>query len=190
MAARFVRANIPNEYDFIAEKLFNMTVSLAESEALRDKSVLSNLVRLETINILLAVKEWGAEYRISEVLARRLFNTEEPNYLEIIACLFYIQEHPDYGKLRTELQSSIDKKLSDLTDIHRDAEKACLLLDILSCPYVSRAKKTAYLGRLYPVFNLSGPDTGQLNQFFKGQNCGYWFVNWNEVDILHLLEKK
>jgi hypothetical protein len=191
LAARYSQNYMTNQSASLAEALYEMTIALAESESRRERSGLSNLVKLEAINVLIAMKEWGPLFRVPETLVGALFNASAaPGYLELIACLFYVEDSPEYSNVRSTLLKTIDSRLADLKEVHRDAEQACLLLDILACPYIANDKKTEYLARLYSVFGLTGPLPDQLNGFFKNSTRNHWFVNWKGVDILNLLQKK
>lgn len=175
----------------IALKIFGLTNDLMLNESNRMQSIpLERFVHLEFLNILLATRELGDLYLLPEkTLIKLFFYRDGLSYFTVISCLFYIKNNGKYDEIRLNLIEYINQQLSNLEDITVNSEKAYLLLDIISCPYISNndseklVKKVASLLKI----SLSASETGDISRSFKKQ-C--WHTDWSNVDLLNLLEKK
>jgi hypothetical protein len=104
--------------------------------------------------------------------------------------MFYIQGCPEYASLRKDLDSEVDRRLSDLTDVDRSAEKAYLFLDMLTCPYVADTRKRIWIDGFRAKFSLPAYTASEVQEFLTASRQSPWFINWEGVDILTMLQKK
>lgn len=175
----------------IALKIFGLTNDLMLNESNRMQSIsLEGFIHLEFLNVLLAVRELGDLYLLPETTLKKLFlGQDKLSYFTVTSCLFYIKDNRQYDTIRLELIHYINRQLSNLKDITINSEKAYLLLDILSCPYISSSdseklvEKVAFLLKT----SLNTSEISNLVDSFKNQ-C--WHTDWSNVDLLNLLEKK
>ena len=70
------------------------------------------------------------------------------------------------------------------------SEKANLLLDLLSCPYVENARKRSWIKSLYKALQLPAPTKLSLQAFEAASATGHALVDWAAIDLLNSLEKK
>ena len=84
----------------------------------------------------------------------------------------------------------VDRRLSDLTDVERSAEKAYLFLDMLTCPYVADARKRVWIDGFRSQFSLLPYSAVEVQEFLGASLQSPWFINWEGVDILTMLQKK
>ena len=146
---------------------------------------------MESLNILLAIRELGDNYLLPEKTIVDLFiEGRELSYFTIVSCLFYIKDEPRYDDLRGRLIEAVIQKLNDLSDIFMNSEKAYLFLDMLSCPFMPNQNKTKWLKALHKNLTIPLPPKTQLASFIANANSENWQVNWADVDLLNSLEKK
>jgi len=192
LAIRFVRENIPEHTAFISQRIYDLTITLLADECAKpDAEGVNGFIRLECLNIVLAIRELGVNYLLPEAVIDELFvKTRKISYFTIVSCLFYIKDDHRYSKLRTKVLASIAEQLSDLSDVLVNTEKAYLLLDMFSCPFVKDKQKRDWSKALHTLLSKPAPTTLQWNAFLVGSAQGHWQVNWNDVDLLNSLEKK
>ena len=77
-----------------------------------------------------------------------------------------------------------------MSDILVNSEKAYLLLDLLSCPFVPNTNKSLWLQSIYSVLQKTQPSNADINAFLAVVCDGHWQVDWQDVDLLNSLEKK
>lgn len=175
----------------IALKIFGLTNDLMLNESNRKQSIsLEGFIHLEFLNILLAVRELGDLYLLPEITLKKLFlDQAELSYFTVTSCLFYIKDDSKYDTIRLALINYINQKLSNLEDITINSEKAYLLLDILSCPYIPNSDRERLVQAVAFLLKISlnNSEISNLSHSFKSQ-C--WHTDWSNVDLLNLLEKK
>ncbi|UUA72887.1 antiviral reverse transcriptase Drt3b [Cellvibrio sp. QJXJ] len=155
-----------------------------------DKTVPENYIFLEQLNIFLAVAEFGCEHSIPPQHFEYI-KTSKVNYFEIISLLYYFRGRAKYGELIAHIEILIMDKLSKIDSLRKSSEKLHLFLDVLSCPHVSQVTRSylldKYLAFYEPTVVL---DAAAKVAILDKMLFNYWFVKWNELNLLHLLERK
>lgn len=155
-----------------------------------DKAAPESYIFLEQLNIFLAVAEFGCEHSIPPQHFEYI-KTSKINYFEIISLLYYFRGRAKYGELIAHIEISIMDKLSKIDSLRKLSENLHLFLDILSCPHVSQVTRSylldKYLAFYEPTVVL---DAAAKVAILDKMLCNYWFVKWNELNLLHLLERK
>lgn len=194
---RFARRNLPRECPAIEQLVYSEAVSCLRAQSQHKSGALSRFVSLESINLLLVIRELGDAYRIPPHLTEDLFKLgagpewcTEWCYFDIVSCIFYIQGSPEYASLRKAVDDEVDRRLSDLTDVEHSAEKAYLFLDMLTCPYVADARKRFWIDGFRSQFSLLAYSASEVQEFLDASPKSPWFINWEGVDVLTMLQKK
>ncbi len=194
---RFARRKLPRESAGIEQIVYSEGLSCLKAQAQYKSGALSRFVALESMNLLLVIRELGDSYLIPPQLAEDLFGLgpgpercAEWCYFDIVGCMFYIQDRPEYASLRTALEAEVDRRLSDLSDVARSAEKAYLLLDMLTSPYAGEARKRVWIEGFRSQFSLPAYSATEVQEFLSQSTKSPWFINWEGVDMLTMLQKK
>ena len=145
--------------------------------------------QIETLYLLIALKELGKEYRLDESVLCKYFSIDidkekcnyDLNYFSITILLFYIENKKRYNKLKEVLKKHVLFKFDDSNKL-RMAEMTFLLFDLLSCPWVDESFKTNLLIQ-YDIKNLSD-QRAILNR------KQLWFTKWTDFDFCKALESK
>jgi len=188
LSTRFVEKELPDHQASLKQRILEMFLNFYESCTPIPKRKRADTVCLELINLLLAMREMGTDYLVPEDLLQEVFEIDSTStYFELMSCLFYVKDSPEYKTTFRKLEDAISQKLSDLKGTPIDAEKAYILLDTFTCPYFSDQFKVALLIKLNAALNATIPmDDGTLG-YLKKQ---IWFINWVEIDLLNILEKR
>lgn len=158
----------------------------------------------ERQNLLIAISELDKDYHIPEILLAKICGFRWENdggrfvfsgsldYFQVISLLFYIKDHSRYMNLMSSIELYLLNMLEGRTNLELYAEYVMLLLDIISCPYVS-VKTKKELSKL-AVVAAGGPKENKNsihNKFLAASAGRDWFTSWSTyVDIHHLLIKK
>ena len=192
LAFRFTKHHLPDYLETISHRLYELSLSLLSDQSRRRHGEgVDGFINLEYLNIVIAIRELGELYLLPESIIESLFvNGKELTYFTIVSCLFYISDKTEYKSLRQNLVDAISRKLSDLSDVQTDSEKAYLLLDMLSCPSIPTKMKSSWIRGLYKALQKKSPQKAEIEAFTASACNAHWQVNWTNVDLLNSLEKK
>lgn len=189
LITRFTKSHLDIYKNQLHQRIFELTNQLLTGDLILYKSATRNFVYLEALNIVLASTELGDDYLLPPKTLENLINSQN-SYYDLVSCLYYIKDNIKYQTTKNLLTYNLDIQLRDLRDIKTSAEKACIFLDTISCPHIDHDKKSKYIKRLHRDNGLREPNDQQIVGFLKKSSDLYWFVNWKEIDILNMLEKK
>lgn len=192
LAARFSRKHLTAEYPTVHQKIFDLTCSLLHDQCgMKHAGDIEGFVHLESFNIALATRELGENHLLPPEIIDELFvSAGKLTYFTIVASLFYVRDSKVYEGLRKKLLDAAVEKLSDLSDILMNSEKAHLLLDLLSCPYLPDNQKSRWIKSLFKAIQFAQPSKDHLLEFLKDTRTSHAQVNWKDIDLLNSLEKK
>ena len=152
----------------------------------------SEYTQVETLYLLIALKELGREYRLDETVLCKYFEvdldkrtcTYNLNYFSISVLLFYIENKVRYNKFKDVLKEHIKKKFEMVPKENRlkTTELTILLFDLLSSPFIDRDFKSDLLD----IYEIT--DENEQNQV--ADNERYWFAKWDNFDFMKELEAK
>lgn len=146
--------------------------------------------QVETLYLLVVLQELGKEYWLDTSLLRSYFNISEDNklkmdlnYFSITVLLFYMKDKVRYKNIREAVEKHILERFNKhKKTLLKDAEFTMLLLDSLSCPYISRETKN----KLLVFYEIS-------DQQVQDSIINYsptWFTKWAEFDLKKELDSK
>lgn len=149
----------------------------------------SEYTQVETLYLLIALKELGREYRLDESVLCKYFDVApdkyefgyDLNYFSITVLLFYIENKTRYADFKEALKGHIKSKFEKKNKL-RMAEQTFLLLDLLSCPYIGDGFKKDLL-KCYDII-----DASDQNKILKRKE--HWFTKWTDFDYGKELEAK
>lgn len=150
--------------------------------------------QVETLYLLITLRELGRKYRIDEELLCKHYGINlkkrkcenHLNYHSIIVLLFYIENVNRYKKTKSIIKKYIIEKYSSVKSDKRTkyTELILLLFDLLVCPYIDRDFKNKLL-TLHNVPTRIGKIRTDIINKRK-----YWFTKWSEFDFTKELEAK
>lgn len=189
---RFTKKYLCHHLSTVSQRIYELSSTLLLDQCGKPHGEgVDGFIHLECLNIMLAVRELGDKYLLPENVLDALFiKGRNLNYFTIVSCLFYMRDHAQYERVRKGVLNQVEEKLSKLSDILIDAEKAYLFLDMLSCPFVQVHTKTTWIKDMYAVLQKAAPTTHEFAAFFHTAATTHWQVDWADVDLLNSLEKK
>ncbi len=170
-----------------------------------NKNKSSEHIQVETLYLLVALRELGREYRLDINLLCKYFNIKtdlaDPkkfeinslNYFSITVLFFYIKDADRYKYLKYNLMCYVTDlfKTEGRDNIRKKAELVFLLMDMLTCPYLDDQTKTnkddkyRYKKKL---LSLSGVDKANHIGIIEKEN--FWFTKWTDFKFGSELESK
>lgn len=166
-----------------------------------EKTKLLGHTQIETLFLLVVLKELGNDYMLPEVVVADYFGSkyidnkkdseleclEDLNALSICMLLYYIGNKPIYSKLKLAISNHIIQKIEDTESSKRrnKTELVLLLFDILSCPYLGNDFKKKML-TLYEI--VEPQDQDDIISISDKQK--YWFTKWKDINLSRELNAK
>ncbi len=191
LVVRFSKKRIRQHYPTIAQRIYELTESLFVGQKLKGNNSVKNLLPLEVLNVVLAARELGGGFLLSANTVKSLFlSAPQRSYFDIISCLFYIRDDGLYGAVRDQLVADAKGLLGSLSDLRTDSEKAYLLLDLLSCPFIDEQIRKSWLKDACAALSIGTPTNAEVHNCLADSEATPSHVNWREVDLLTTLEKK
>ncbi|EAL1484626.1 hypothetical protein CK571_05415 [Campylobacter coli] len=105
------------------------------------------------------------------------------NYFDIVVVLYYIENNPEFKKIKDQIKEKILKKYEDFND--KNTELTLLSMDIFACPFLDRNFKIKIL-ECCKIEKKAMQDF--IINFSMKQK--FWFVKWKNINILKELEEK
>lgn len=176
--------------DIIFKKIFD-DVSLV-----LNKNKNNEHTQVETLYLLILLKELGRDYRLDFEALIDFLNIEkynngdykfpyEFNYFSISVLMFYIRNIKRYERLKESIYKHIEKRISNSDTSHtsKNTEIVLLTLDMISSPFVDQTFKTK-------ILNLNGINTNEIQIINKIEKQENMFTKWRNFDFEKELNSK
>ncbi|WP_276881944.1 antiviral reverse transcriptase Drt3b [Campylobacter cuniculorum] len=171
---KFINSNIFNEY--LKNKFYKTIFDEIYHSFKKNSS--KKYIQNENLYLLINLKEIKNYIKLNNDDLKELFLNEKMNYFEIVVLLYYIENNPEYNKIK-EFIKKIIKEMPN-----KDTESALLSMDILTCPFLDKRFKKEILSK----YNIDENTQEQLIHFSLNQKS--WFIQWKNIDIIKELEEK
>lgn len=148
---------------------------------------------IETLNLLLSIKEFDKTYSLSEKKIQELFSLDSSeaydklNYFHFVTLLYYIEDDISYLNLKSALLESVKKRFESESHHFTKAEFTMLFFDIMTCPYINDDFK-----RKIMIISKYAKDKNSFQtELKKIQEHKQWFMDWDKnIDLEGILKKK
>ena len=183
-------------FDITKEALLRWTSALTQSPAFSKLYEKNAIVPVEILNILISLKQFSSDGSIeAEVLDKMNIENNDDNYFQIIVRLFIYADNELLQDKRDAVFEQACGMILQTPDIPLDSEATHLLLDLLSCGFITLQKREKLLrdvwSRLIRFDNSMGQITkAQATEVIEEMQQQYWFTRWQGVDLLNMIEKK
>jgi len=160
------------------------------------KNQYNKYAEIETLYLLIALKELGKHYRLTQdklaefigIDLKNSKNSADLSYFTITVLLFYIGNIKRYERLKKVLKEIISRKFDKITKdkMIKVTELTLLLFDIIACPYLDISFKKEIL-KNYDI-EEDNKNNCVVQKIIDGKYC--WFTIWEKFDFGKTLETK
>jgi len=161
-------------------------------------------VPIEVLNILCALTAFKYDTKHVETIIEKSVGIDSSsNYFEIVTKIFVLSRMKGSEQAIGKVFRAAKKKIMKDIDLRSYSETIHLLLDLLSCPHVSRVDRKKLYREVIENFNQdmqrpeqSGPSlpknatNAEIEEMLEHMEKNPWFVDWSKIDLLRLIEKK
>lgn len=187
---KLFKDKFPNQVSFIRTYIMdNINQLPLEKKSIDDRE---GYISLERLNIILSTSDFGENYLLDQSFFKALIfdkGDESLDYFNIISLLYYFKNHNEYLILKDKIEDIASNILKSNFDLQKNSQSAHLFLDLICCPYISDKFKKEHLEQFF--VNSSCPkNNSQIDKYLSKLNSFYWFVKWEDLNLLKLLERK
>lgn len=197
--------NYPDEIDSIILSISSFIKQFFESSVIKERAHLTDFsVPIEFANLLCISSSMGSEYLLSPKIIKDIFclnslkaraedyidKEDCTDYFNIVSALFYIKQHPEYNRIRSDVIKEANKRLHRLDRIRFDARICFLFLDCMSCPYIDIKSKTNWAKKAEKVLFGKELAPKESESFLEQLVNNKWFVCWSDEIVLDELSQK
>ena len=165
-----------------------------------EKNKIAPHSQVETLYLLIILKELGREYMLPESMLLDYFSIskkdneldfkcfEDMNVISIMVLLSYVENDIKYNNVKQSICKCIEQKICEKEPDkrRRDAELTILILDSLSCPYLEFEFKKKLL-TLFQITNIKRQKSIIDYCCIKQR---FWFTKWGKLNLTKELNAK
>lgn len=152
---------------------------------------IDDYISIEKVNLILAATFFGDNYLIDNSFFNEILHKKKLDYFTIISLLFYFRNRNSFQKLKGIVETKIIELLCSDMNLLQSSEKAHLFLDVMSCPFVSVKTRRFIYKKYLKCFEPKKQRThSEVENDLRCLLKCYWFVKWDELDLLKMIEKK
>ena len=150
-------------------------------------------MNLEVLNLLITLHRLiELKLPVSQIATLFGLNVAEQegydklNYFQICTLLYIMEDDPVYDEIRNGIEVAIMVRLSNPQQLQK-ADNACLLFDIMTCPYVQKATCRTVIEQCLGIKKENKKEEKRVALAQPRR----WFFDWDKThDLTELLEKK
>ncbi|MBX9489372.1 antiviral reverse transcriptase Drt3b [Yersinia enterocolitica] len=152
---------------------------------------IDDYISIEKVNLILAATFFGDNYLINTSFFNGILHKKKLDYFTIISLLFYFRNRNSFQEFKSIIERKIIELLCSDMDLLQSSEKAHLFLDVMSCPFVSIKTRRFIYKKYLKCFEQKKQRThSEIENDLESLLKCYWFVKWDELDLLKMIEKK
>jgi len=176
------------------------------TQQLRTNAKQDSHASIGTLNLLVVLRALGNEYLLPQDVIEQLFRikpldnntlkikSDTFGYFQIVVLLYYIEDLPQYSKLKTALKESVLSKFINYESrrlLPKDTEGYLLLLDLVSCPWLDDTFKKSIIGNYvnskHPGMTNISNINKKINSMLLFAKKRLWFFDWESHKHLEAL---
>jgi hypothetical protein len=187
LSVRFFKMHLADAGEYVYERVRAIIQEMVHNPSLASIAK-SEYVPIEMLNIVLASTELPYEYRINiDEIRTRVIADEKIDYFSIVSLLFYFGRMNDLS-FAPEIERKLQRQFLTEASPRRSSHDAHLLLDLIACPFLSKAFRKSCMEVIFGELQISA--TYYSGNLVDEIEKNPWYVNWQEIDLLNQLRKK
>tara|TARA_R110000868_G_scaffold45485_4_gene151036 strand:+ start:2658 stop:4889 length:2232 start_codon:yes stop_codon:yes gene_type:complete len=193
---------LKNQFDKLNQEVVFKKI-LDEIILILDKSKIDEHLQIETLYLLIVLKELGKEYRLTTEQLVKYLNLKaiktdagsenykfknNINYFVITVLLFYFKDIKQYSLLKDAVKDGIIKKIEGIEENKRTkhSELVLLFFDLISCPYLNE-EEFKFKRKILELFDVK-TEKEEFIKFVIKQR--YWFTKWDNFNLVEEMNAK
>lgn len=182
--------------EFLRESYFRWIDQLVSSSSFESIFERRDIVPIELLNILLCLRSFDEGASMLGTVTRKIESLKkELSYFEIVVRIYLYGKSSKFRAERTELLQLAKEKVTSDPDLSSNSELTHLLLDLVSCPFITKQWKIDVIKDIWPTLkrkhqNLQKLTNKSARELIEEFEQRHWFVSWDGVELLEMIENK
>ncbi|WP_353858492.1 antiviral reverse transcriptase Drt3b [Azospirillum formosense] len=190
IGVRFFREKLPEHLEEVELLIHKWCIQAIRGVARGDEISTTRWIPVELLNIVVASRELSNVHSMeSAFLANEVFCIENSDYFSLVSCLYYIRDLHQYDDIRSKIAIRVKELVSE-KDSNLHSQQAHLALDVISCPFLPQSLRGTILDMLRQQCGLAAIPAAERDAIVSEIEGRPWFVQWDHVDLLNLIQKK
>lgn len=194
--AQHLSKNDEEGFEIVKEATLRWASLLAKSPAFSSLYEKRAVVPIEFLNVLLSLQEFSADGSLeANLLEKAGLEAGKNDYFHLIVRVFIFRNQPQFVDRKDAAFDEARARILSADQFHRQSELVHLLLDLLACPHIDIVKRGQLLRNVWPKLKERNAGIGSLSKAASEQLAceiqkQHWFVRWENIDLLNMIEKK
>lgn len=195
-AGQHLREHDSEGLEIIKELTFRWTAELVQSPTMSGLQARNLVVPIEVLNVLVSVKQFDIDGALTkQILDFTQLDSGEDWYFQVVVIIYMCERHSILQEKKEKIFQRARQRLVNSSELSRNSELTHLLLDLLSCPFIDAGKREGLLKAVWPTLRREHNGLGNIsnkvaNQLVSEIEQKHWFVRWEGVDLLNMIERK
>ncbi|MBS1087214.1 antiviral reverse transcriptase Drt3b [Gluconobacter sphaericus] len=192
-AAQHLQEYDSEGFDIIKEASLRWASQLARAPSFEGVLSKESVIPIELLNILISLKQFGSDGNLeNDIISIIKIDRKNIGYFDLVVKLFIYGNRIQFFEQREEIWKNICQRISSEKSLNKSSEMVHLLLDTLACPYLDQIKRADLLRDSWSRMgsNLGTLSTAEAKTLIDEIQQQHWFVRWEGVDLLNMIEKK
>ncbi|MDE2911572.1 MAG: RNA-directed DNA polymerase [Paracoccaceae bacterium] len=183
-------------FEIAREATLRWTSLLAKSPSFSSLYKKRAVIPIEFLNVLLSLQEFSGDASLeADLLEKARLEDSDNSYFHLIVRMFIFRKQTGFEHRKESAFDEAKKRILGSRQFHKESELVHLLLDILACPYIDRAKRAELVRDVWPTLKSHHSGVGSISKSVSLELVDeiqrqHWFVRWENIDLLNMIEKK
>lgn len=194
--AQHLSKNDEEGFEIVKEATLRWASLLAKSPSFSSLYEKRAVIPIEFLNVLLSLQEFSEDGSLEDDLLKKAGLEDNKNdYFHLIVRVFIFRNQPHFVDRKNDAFDEATKRILNTDQFQQQSELVHMLLDLLACPQIDRAKRSQLLVDAWQKLKERNTSIGDLSLAASEQLVDeiqeqHWFVRWEDVDLLNMIEKK
>lgn len=192
-AAQHLQQNDTEGRDILKEASLRWTLHLARAPSFEGILSKNSIVPIEILNILVSLQQLGGDgFLEHELIILAKLDHNSRRYFDLVVKLYIYGNRAEFHNQRSDIWNSICERINRERHLVNNSEAVHLLLDSLSCPHIETSLRADLLMSVWGSLssNMGTISKSEAEQTVSEIELQHWFVRWDGIDLLNMIEKK
>lgn len=195
-AAQHMSRRDSQGFEILKELTFRWTTELVRSPVVSGLQARNSVVPVEVLNVLVSVQQFDVDGELAkQILDSTQLDSGQDWYFQVVVIIYMCRRYGILEDKKNQVFRQAQQRLVNSSELSKDSELAHMLLDLLACPFIDASEREGLLKTVWPTLRHKHSGLGNISNKVASQLVSeieqkHWFVRWEGVDLLNMIERK